>query len=195
MVLKEIFGLLALIIAIISFFPYLKDIFARKTTPHIYSWLVWAILQMTAAVAILQQNSFYSALGVIGLGLVSLTVFILSFKYGTKNITSFDTACLIGAFITIGIWIFTNNATISIILVTIIDFIGFLPTYRKVCQEPHSETLFLYIMSVFSNFFSLLSITTYSIESSLYVGSLVITNIAMVGITLVRRQKLSNQMS
>jgi len=187
---KELFGILSFALAFISFFPYLRDIFSKKTTPHIYSWLVWAILQMTAAVAILQQNSFYSALGVIGLGLVSLTVFILSFKYGTKNITSFDTTCLIGAFIAIGFWIFTKNAAISIILVAIIDFIGFLPTYRKVYQEPYSETLFLYVMSGLSNFFSLLSITTYSIESSLYVGSLVVTNAVMVGITLIRRQKL-----
>ena len=179
-------------LAFVSFSPYLRDIFSRKTTPHIYSWLVWTILQMTAAVAILQQNSFYSALGVIGLGLVSLVVFILSFRYGTKNITFFDKLCLIGALISIGIWIFTENATISIILVSIIDFIGFLPTYRKVYQEPYSETLFLYILSGLSNFFSLLSITVYSIESSLYVGSLVITNIIMVCITLIRRKNYGN---
>ena len=190
MVLKEIFGLLALIIAIISFFPYLKDIFARKTTPHIYSWLIWAILQTVATVAILRENSFWSAIGVASLGLVSLTVFLLSFKYGTKNITLFDTACLAGALIAISFWIFANNVFVSIILITIIDFIAFLPTYRKGYEEPYSETIFLFICSAISNLFSFLSITHYSIVSSLYVSSLVLTNMMFVIMVLLRRNIL-----
>jgi len=190
MVIKEIFGLIALIIAFISFFPYLKDIFAKKTTPHIYSWLIWAILQTVATVAILRENSFWSAIGVASLGLVSLTVFLLSFKYGTKNITLFDTACLAGALIAISFWIFANNVFVSIILITIIDFIAFLPTYRKGYEEPYSETIFLFICSAISNLFSFLSITHYSIVSSLYVSSLVLTNMMFVIMVLLRRNIL-----
>jgi len=193
MTLKIFFGSLSLIVALVSFAPYLKDVLARKTTPHMYSWLVWTILQVTATVAILRENLFWSALGVAALGLVSGIVFLLSFKYGTKNITAFDTACLIGALIAIGIWVFAHDVTLSIILITIIDFVGFLPTYRKGYEEPYSETLFLYACSAFSNLFSLFSITHYSIESSLYVASLVASNVIFVTIVLVRRNTLLRQ--
>lgn len=158
-----------------------------------YSWLVWTILQATATIAILRENLFWSALGVAALGLVSGVVFLLSFKYGTKNITMFDTACLIGALIAIGVWVFAHDVTLSIVLITVIDFIGFLPTYRKGYEEPHSETLFLYVCSAFSNFFSLLSITQYSIASSLYVTSLVVSNVIFVSIVLTRRNTLLGQ--
>ncbi|MFA6408420.1 MAG: hypothetical protein WCW36_03070 [Candidatus Paceibacterota bacterium] len=183
----QFFGTLSVVVAVISFYPYLRDILARKTTPHIYSWLVWTILQVTATAAILRENSFWSAAGVLSLGLVSLIVFLLSFKYGTKNITVFDTVCLIGAFIAISVWIFTSNVTLSIILVTIIDLIAFLPTFRKAFEEPHSETIFLYICSAISNLFSVLSITHYSVESTLYVASLVATNTVFVSMVLVKR--------
>jgi hypothetical protein len=193
MTLKIFFGSLSLIVALVSFAPYLKDILARKTTPHMYSWLVWTILQATATIAILRENLFWSALGVAALGLVSGIVFLLSFKYGTKNITTFDTACLIGALIAIGIWVFAHNVTLSIILITIIDFVGFLPTYRKGYEEPYSETIFLYVCSAFSNFFSFLSLTQYSIESSLYVVSLVVSNVIFVSIVFTRRRLLSQE--
>jgi hypothetical protein len=188
----QIFAVIAVGIAVISFFPYLRDILARKTTPHIYSWLIWAILQMTAAVAIFSENSFWSAAGTTAIGLVSVLVFLLSFKYGTKNITSFDTLCLVGALVAIGVWVFTQNIALSVILVTAIDFVGFLPTFRKAFEEPWSETVFLYACSGLSNFFSLFSITHYSIESTLYVASLVITNAAFVILVLLRRGKAAN---
>lgn len=192
MTFKILFGILAPLIAFVSFFPYIKDVLARKTTPHIYSWLVWAILQTAATIAILRTNSLWSAFGVAILGLVSTIVFLLSFKYGTKNITLFDTVCLFGAFVALAFWIFAHNVTLSMILVTIIDFVAFLPTYRKGYKEPYSETIFLYICSALSNLFSFLSITHYSIESSLYVASLVVANAVFVAIVVTRRNTLKN---
>ncbi len=190
---KITFGVLSFVIALISFGPYIKDVLARKTTPHIYSWLVWAILQAAATIAILRENTFWSALGVAALGLVSLIVFLLSFKFGTKKITTFDTICLIGALVAIGVWIFAHDVLLSIILITIIDFIGFLPTYRKGYDEPYSETLFLFICSAISNLFSVFSITNYSVESSLYVASLVLSNMIFVSIVLIRRKTIHNK--
>jgi hypothetical protein len=186
--LKIIFGILSFLIVAVSFIPYIKDVLKRNTTPHIYSWLVWTILQTTAAVAILQENQVWSALGTAALGLESILVFLLCFKYGTKNIALFDVICLIGALLAIGIWVFVHNAMLSIILVTIIDFVGFLPTYRKAYREPQSETLFLYICSALSNIFSLLSITHHSVTSSLYVLSLIFTNTLFVSLVFIRRR-------
>jgi hypothetical protein len=153
-----------------------------------YSWLIWAVLQLTAAIAILQENTLWSAAGTGVIALVSLLVFLLSFKYGTKNITRFDVVCLVGALVSILIWVFLDNVTLSIVLVTIIDLIGFLPTFRKAIEEPYSETLILYVCSALSNFFSILAITQYSLESTLYVASLVVTNAVFVGVVLVRRR-------
>ena len=190
LILQKIFGTLSVIVALVSFFPYLRDILAKKTTPHIYSWLIWAILQITAAIAILRENSLWSAAGVGAIGLVSVIVFLLSFKYGTKNITTFDTICLVGALLAISVWIFAHNVLLSIILVTVIDFIAFLPTFRKAYEEPFSETLILYVCSALSNLFSFLAITHHSVTSSLYVSSLVLTNTIFVTLVVIRRRRL-----
>ncbi|HTB31176.1 MAG TPA: hypothetical protein VK808_04070, partial [Bacteroidia bacterium] len=135
---KFICGIIATLIGTGSFYPYLRDVFKRKTQPHTYTWLIWAILQVTGVMAMFNNGA--------GIGALSLTVgaffcayiFILSLKYGTKNITTFDTLCLIGALAATAVYVFMHNPVLSVILITIIDLVGFLPTMRKAYSEPHS---------------------------------------------------------
>ena len=184
---KEIFGIVSVIIGLISFAPYLRDIFLKKTTPHIYSWLVWSILQTIGVIAMIVGHAGAGSFGLAAGGLVSISVFLLSFKYGTKNITWFDTVCLIGALVTTVIYLLQKDPLVAAILITIIDFIAFWPTYRKGYTEPHSETISTYLLSAISLSFALLAIINYSWVTTLYVGSLVVTNSGIVGILLIRR--------
>jgi hypothetical protein len=64
----------------------------------------------------------------------------LSFKYGTKNISKFDIFCLIASLFAIIVYVNINNPVWVIIVVATIDFVGFLPTFRKGFQEPFFET-------------------------------------------------------
>lgn len=187
MELKLIFGIIAVALGLASFFPYVRDIFLKKTTPHIYSWLVWSILQTIGVIAMIGGNAGYGSFGLAMGGLVSVSVFLLSFKYGTKNITIFDTICLVGALIAVMVYFFQKDPLLAVILITVIDFIGFLPTYRKGYMEPQSETVTLYLLSAISNAFALVAIIDYSMTTVLYVGSLVITNGIIVAILLGRR--------
>ena len=137
-----------------------------------------------------QGHAGYGALGLGIGGVVSVIVFFLSFKYGTKNITTFDTICLIGALAAVAVWVFAENVTLSVILITIIDFIGFLPTYRKGYFEPYSETSLTYLMSAISNLFAVAAIAHYSITTTLYTASLIVTNTIFVLILFSRRSKV-----
>ena len=187
MSLKFIFGLLSSVIAIVSFLPYIKDIFSKRTKPHIYSWLVWSILQTTGVIAAFVGGAQYGMLGLATGALFCIFIFFLSIRYGTKNITRFDTICLIGALLAIFLWILQKNPLFSVILITLIDFMGFIPTYRKGYIDPRSETASLYLLSAISNLCGLLAIGNYTIITTLYIASLVVTNIVFVLILLTRR--------
>lgn len=186
---KIIFGILATVLALSAVWPYFRDIFKKKTQPHIYSWLVWTIIQAVGVMAMVKGGASFGALA-LGMGtLFCFFTFILSFKYGTKNITKLDTFLLIAALITIVYWIIQKDPLLSVILVTLIDFIAFVPTYRKTYLAPHSETLSSYIFDVLSNLAAIVAINIYSLETTLYIGSLVATNTIMVLILISRRRK------
>ena len=187
---KILFAGISFILAILCFIPYLKDIFRRKTKPHIYSWLVWSILQFVGVLAIIIGGGSWGALS-LGAGLFfCIFIFFVSIRYGTKNITRFDTLCLVASLIAIIIWVLQKDATISICLITLIDFVGFLPTIRKSYADPASETASLFFLSSIANIFSILALTNYTISTTLYVASLIVTNMACATIIFARRNIL-----
>jgi GrpB-like predicted nucleotidyltransferase (UPF0157 family) len=178
------------IIGIACFVPYLRDIFKHKTKPHSYTWLIWTILQTTGVVAMLNAGA--------GIGIASLAIgavlcgfiFLLSLRYGTRDIKIFDTVCLIAALGVLGIYIFLRDPLFSIIAVTAIDFIGFMPTFRKAYIDPHSETASNYALSALSSLLALGALQVVSVATALYLVSLVITNGACAAIIITRRKKM-----
>lgn len=193
MYIKIIAAVITSILSVVCFLPYLRDIFKRKSTPHIYSWLVWSILQAEGTIAIIVGHGSYGALG-IGIGtLFCVLIFFLSFKYGTKNITRFDTICLIGSILSIILWIFTKNPLLAVILISVIDIMAFMPTYRKGYEEPHTETVSTYLFSSISSMFALIALTNYSVVTVLYIASLVLSNGIFVILLLYRRGKVPKQ--
>src|SRR3989338_10222221 len=95
--LKALLGILAVLIALIGYIPYFRDIFLGKTKPHAFSWLVWTILTWTAFAGQLVAGAGPGA-WVIGFsGIACVAVFLLALKKGEKNIYQSDWLCLIGA--------------------------------------------------------------------------------------------------
>ncbi len=189
---KIIFAILSSLTAIVCFIPYIRDIFKGKTKPHSYSWLIWTILQTIGVIIMLNSGAGIGASSLfIGVILCSF-VFLLSLKHGTHNIKTFDVICLIGALVSVIIYIFLQNAVFSIIIISITDFIGFLPTIRKSYEEPETETVSTYFLSSISSFFALLAISFFSFTTSIYLLSLIITNGGCAILILARRKYLKN---
>lgn len=186
---KIICAIVASIISIYCFFPYIIDILRGVTKPHKYTWLIWTILQITGFFIMFSENA---GLGSIPLGIGGLLcgfVFMLSIKNGTKDIKFFDKVCLIGALAAIFIWIFLKNPVISIILISVIDFVGFLPTMRKVYSDPYSETLSIYVLSVLSILLSLISLDIYNFSTVFYLSTLMFTN-SFCALEIIYRKKI-----
>ncbi len=184
---KFLFGIISTVLAVVCFVPYYRDILKKKTEPHMYSWLIWTILQTVGVMAQLKEGAGYGALAV---GAVfCFGIFLLSFKYGTKNISKFDVFCLIASLCAIVLYYGIENPVYSIIMVAAVDFIGFLPTFRKGYQEPFTETPSTFVMSAIANACSLLALQNYTVTTVLYIASLFFTNSSFVLTILFSRRR------
>ncbi len=190
---KIVCGIIASLISALSYLPYRKDIFIGKTQPHSYTWLIWVILQITAVIAMLHNGAGIGALPLIIGTVFCLYIFILSLKYGTKNITIFDTICLIGAFGTIGVYIFMHDPALSVILICVIDFVGFLPTLRKAYAEPHSETISMFSTGVISGTLTIIAISNYSIVTTLFPAYIVFASGLCTILLYIRRKQIADK--
>jgi hypothetical protein len=185
---KEILGLIAVLICFYAYILYFKSIFMGETKPHLFSFLIWGT---SSGIACVGQVSGSGGAGAWVTGFVSICCFavaLLSFKYGEKNITRFDWGCLITALSAIPLWILTQNALAAILVVTFIDCVGYVPTFRKSWPKPYEEHVAAAFLSSLQYVFSFFALNAYSLLTCITPISLMIINGAL-GIMLVLRRK------
>src|SRR6267154_611140 len=98
------FAIVSTVISLASYYPYIRDMLQGKTKPHAYTWLIWVLTQSTAVAGIIYGGGNYGAIS-LAINLIMLAVvFILSFKYGTTDISRSDTIVLVVALCAIVVW-------------------------------------------------------------------------------------------
>ena len=183
--------LVATILGVIGFIPYLRDIFLLKTKPHSYTWLIWFLTQGTAVCVAWYGGSGWGILNlIVGVFLV-FVVFIFSLKYGTKNISKGDTITLIAVLCAILVWWQLDQPILSVFIVSIIDLVGYFPSFRKTWQEPWSETLSTWAIFAVSDIFSLLALAEYNFLTVTYLVSITIANLVLFLVASFRRSSVS----
>jgi hypothetical protein len=189
-ILKLIFAIAATAFMIVGYYPYLKDLFAIKTQPHLYTWLIWAITASIATAGVIVGGGNLGAIPmVIGTAFV-IFVCLLSFKYGSKNITKSDTLTLVAALVAILVWVQLGNPLLAVVLATVIDGVGYIPTYRKSYQEPWSETSFFWIAMSANSFLAIAALETHSLLTSLYLLVLGVVNFGLFLLLQYRRKSI-----
>lgn len=186
---KAVIAVLATLLVVFgAFFPYIRDILKKTTKPHAYTWLIWAITQGTAVAGLLYGGGGWGGLLLV-VGTISVfIVFLLSLKYGTKNITKSDTAILISAFLAIIVWWQLNQPLLSVLMVTAIDLLGYIPTFRKTFEEPWTETPSSWTIFSIGNVLSIFALNEYNLLTMTYLVLVTIANIAVLAICLTRRK-------
>ena len=187
---KTILGVLAVIVALVSYVPYFKNLLSGKTKPHAFSWLVWGILN---AIAFSGQIHDKGGAGAWSVGLTATVMFVIfgiSLVKGERDIRPFDWFCLGGAFVSLIPWLLTDNPLLSVVLITLIDALGFLPTVRKSYNKPHQETLITFALSTLKYALVVIALQNYTIVTTLFPLSLVIMNGLFVIMLLIRRKQV-----
>jgi hypothetical protein len=187
---KEFLGVLAIIIGMVGYVPYFRTIFNGKTKPHAFSWLVWGILTAIAFGGQIVGNGGAGAWVTGFTALISFIFFGLALAKGTRDFPLVDWLCLAGCAVALALWAFTKDPLLAIILITIIDFLAFIPTFRKSFHKPYSEPAFTYTLSGLKFLVSLFALTELSVVTVLYPASLILTNGLFVVMVLTKRKRL-----
>lgn len=186
---KLILAIFASLVGIVgAFLPYLRDIFLKKTKPHAYTWLIWTITQGTAVAGLWYGKGDWGSLA-LSVGTVFVfIVFLLSLKYGTRNITKSDTVILIAALLAVVVWWQLHSPWLAVLMVSVIDVLGFLPSFRKTFEEPWTETATSWTAFSLANILSILALNEYNFLTLTYLIAITSAEIILLTICLVRRR-------
>jgi len=185
----EIIVIIASIFAVIGNIPYLLDVLKKKVQPHPYTWFVWSLVSGIVFFGQVSKGAGIGAVPTFVAEIFTVVIFLLSLKYGFKNISNTDNIFLAVALLGIIPWILTKDPTISVIIAVAIDLIAFVPTLRKAWRYPSTETPLLYAMNVSRHILTLFSLQAYNIATTLHSIAMITTNTLMV-IFLIRKRFL-----
>jgi hypothetical protein len=185
---RVLLGFLAVLIGVIGYIPYYRDIFRGTTKPHPFTWVGFGILNAITFVAQVVTGGGPGA-WVTGITTIAtLGIAALAFNRGEKRITPFDWICFGGALIGIVLWKLTSDPFWAVVIVTMADLLAFAPTYRKAFLRPQEETATLYAMSVLKYGISIFALTTLHLTTAFFPVAIVLANVGIVLVLLIRRQ-------
>ncbi|MFA6279578.1 MAG: hypothetical protein WC612_02135 [Bdellovibrionales bacterium] len=178
----------------ISFFTnaiYIRDTLRGKTKPHLFSWLVWALVMGIGAAIAFSEGAYMGALAIGNGSLWCFVISLLALRHGEKRITLSDWVMFLSALSIIPFWFFTKEPLLAAFLAASIDFFGFMPTFRKAWHKPLEENLKAFSLYVSISIFRVLSIDPYSWTTGLYPTAVLVMETSMVIMLFFRRRALS----
>ena len=188
--LQQISGAIAVILGAIGYVFYIRGIFEGKVKPHPFSWLVWGILTATAFLAQIVAGGGAGAWVTGFTAFMCLCFAVVGLRSSSRIlIAKSDWIFFVGALLAIPPWYLTGNPLWSVIIITVIDTVAFIPTFRKGYAHPDTENATTYTLSSIKFIFGIFALQTLSVTTVLYPASLIIANGVFVFVLLWRKPK------
>lgn len=189
---KQAFGALALVLTFAAFVPYYLTIWRGETRPHVFSWFIWGAGTVIVAFAQLSDGAGIGAWPIGISGLLTFGVAFLALKKSPDlSFVRIDWLFLILALSALPLWFLTNTALSAVIVLTVVDLLGFGPSLRKVIDKPHEENATFFSVAIFRNSAVIAALENYSWTTVLFPAAVGIACVLFVAVLLVRRRMLA----
>lgn len=188
---KEIVGVVAVVLTFIGYVPYIRDTVRGKTKPHIYTWFIWGLVTAIAFGLQISDNAGPGAFTTLAAAIVCFIIFGFGIRQGDHDITTSDTVFFLSSLVALALWLFAKQPVLSVILVSVIDMLGFIPTIRKSWKKPHEETLISYATNTFRFGLAILALQNYTLITMLYPITWIIANGLFTIFLITRRKQVS----
>lgn len=190
---KDFLGYLATLVAFGSYAIYFWSIFTGKTKPHAFTWFVWGTLNAIAFAAVTVAGGDKGAWVLAVNVLACYAIAGIAFFQGRVVYDRFDWLALLGALIGMLLWWRTSNPLYAVILVSISDTVGFVPSFRKAYHLPFEENATSFAVGLTYYILAIFALKSLTLTTWLYPAAIILLDSAFVFQILIRRKQLSTR--
>lgn len=185
---KEIISVVAITLTFIAFIPYINSIIRNQVKPHVFSWLIWSITTSVVFFAQLKAGGGVGAWPIGVSALITIGIAVLAFlKRADISIARVDWLFLTAALLSLPLWYFTSDPVWTVIILTMVDVLGFGPTIRKAYSLPHSESLLFFATFALRDILVVMALEKYSLTTVLFPAAIA-TSCTMAVLTIAYRR-------
>lgn len=169
---RSILSVIAIVLTILAYIPYLKGIANGKIQPHVFSWIIWGV---TTCIVFFAQIAGKGGIGAIPFAISGITTLLVALfayrKRGEIKITKVDWFFFILALSSIPFWFHFSSPLAAVIVLSFADTLGFIPTIRKGYVLPNSEPIGFYLVFLFRNALAIFALAEWNLTTILFPGS------------------------
>jgi hypothetical protein len=188
---KPLLGALSVAISVIAYGIYIWRTAKKEgIQPHPFSWLLWGFVTTVAALA--QQakgagpgNWVTAFTAVVCFIIGALTLFKHQWRFSRFDWLSLATGVIVLLF-----YAFTKNPTVSAVLATTADVLGYNSTIKKGWIAPYTDSATSFALNSAKFVPALFALDAYSVATWLYPAALVVVNGGVAIMLVARRWQL-----
>jgi len=188
--LKDMFSVLAGLLFIAAFVPYIRSILKKETKPAKASWIIWASLDTITLTGMFFKEAVNGQ--ILGAIFGAWIVVVLTLKYGIPGWTKLDKFCLGGAILGIILWQIFSDPTFGIMTSLSVVFLGSIPTFMSAWKYPSRENKLAWIIFWVSCIFALIAIPRWTLADAAQPITFFAIETIMMYILFVHPRMLAN---
>lgn len=174
-----------------AYIPYLRGITSGKVQPHVFSWIIWGA---TTCIVFFAQLVGKGGIGTVPIAISGFTTLLVALyayqKRGEIKITKADWFFFLLALSSLPFWFYFSSPLAAVIVLSLADSLGFIPTIRKGYVLPHSEPLGFYLIFLFRNTLVILALAEWNLTTTLFPGSAGLACLVFVLVVKYRQNKI-----
>ncbi|MDP2631724.1 MAG: hypothetical protein Q8P30_03080 [Candidatus Uhrbacteria bacterium] len=185
---QQIFNVLAGVLCVVAYVPYILAIIRKRTKPMKSTWLIWATLDTVTFAGMWSEGTVNGQ--IIGTVFGACTIAILTFKFGEHGWTLLDKLCLMGAVLGIGLWQVFDNPTLGIVTALSVVFLGSIPTFVSAWEDPTKEDRTAWMLYWLSCVCALIAVPAWTIQDAMQPITFFLIQSIMIFILIIRPRTL-----
>ncbi len=190
--LKEILSAFAITLTLIAFLPYIVSTLRGQTRPHVFSWVIWGITTFVVFLAQVNDGGGAGAWPIGVSGVITIGVAIMAFfKRADITITRLDKVFFAAAISAVPLWYFTADPLWAVVILTVVDLLGFGPTLRKAFYFPNEENLTFFGLFFLRNLLAVIALEHYSLSTVLFPAAVALACLLLILLISYRRKAAS----
>jgi hypothetical protein len=188
-----IVGSLAVAFSACGYVLYYYGIWKWYVKPHAFSFILWALSMGIVGAAQVYKDAGPGAWTACFSAVASLATAFYALKYSKIEITRSDKIAFVIGLSAVPLWYITKEPLWAVLVLTLIDTIGFYPTFRKSWTAPGTENATSYGLEATALFLSIIAVQSKNLTVLFYPVVLMPVNTALALYLIWRRHMMSAQ--
>ena len=185
---RDALGILSVVLAVLAAVIYILQTLRGEVRPHPLSWFLFGTLSLTGYLVQRDEGARQGSWTLLAMTVICFLFVAVSVARGERSFSRQEWAFLIAGGAVFIIYLFTREANVAAALTTLIDALGYGPTFTHGWSFPRKDSVTSFALNAAKFVPSLMAMDPISFATSFYPATLLVLNSA-VSIMLIMRRR------